>query len=386
MKTKIKLLTIVAVVAAFMFSFSCQNRVKEKDVSGTIGKVEKYHKDQMSENDILLRSEIISDTAELANIIRGMLIFHAYADALSDELNKNATDIESSQANVNNQLGIEELKDYCEFVKNRNETLASTIAMYWDIYNDTVTEISFDVEQHMKNFINYYSQLNAKATVVDDVVEKSDQWIEENSAIEGNENEIERLKKLRDEVLLRDMQMAFVLGNNEKLGFILDKALFDMGSLNVLGILADNESLGSLVLAVNPQLSGISQIPAAQENLNSFMATGELNFFIAAALGNEILSDNEALAAGPGIPLQSIELLSSNLLNSDQAFINSFNGLFNNERLNIVLARVFSNINSYDDLNDFIITDQAHLGSYVGSFLLFHQDLGNRAGLQGFVI
>ncbi|MCK4699484.1 MAG: hypothetical protein KAT38_04105, partial [Bacteroidales bacterium] len=247
-------------------------------------------------------------------------------------------------------------------------------------------EISFDVEQNLKNFTNYYSQLNAKSTVVDDVVEKSDQWIEENSAIEGNENEIERLKKLRDEVLLRDMQMALVLGNNEKLGVILNKALFDVGSLNVLGILADNESLGSLVLAVNPQLSGISQIPAAQEDLNSFMATGELNFFIAAALGNEILFDNEALAAGPGIPLQSIELLSSNLLNSDQAFINSFNGLFNNERLNIALTNVFSNINSYDDLNDFIITDQAHLGSYVGSFLLFHQDLGNRAGLQGFVI
>ncbi len=382
MKIKIKLLTIVAVVAAFMFSFSCQNRVKEKDVSGTIGKVEKYHKDQMSENDILLRSEIISDTAELANIIRGMLIFHAYADALSDELNKNATDIESSQANVNNLLGIEELKEYCEFVKNRNETLASTIAMYWDIYNDTVTEISFDVEQNLKNFINYYSQLNAKSTVVDDVVEKSDQWIEENSAIEGSENEIERLKKLRDEVLLRDMQMALVLGNNEKLGVILNKALFDVGSLNVLGILADNESLGSLALAVQPQLADISQAPAAQENLNSFMATGELNFFIAAALGSEILFDNEALGSGVNLPIGSTDLLAVNLLNNDQAFINSFNGLFNNEGLNVVLANVFSNISSSDDLNFFFVSDQENLGSYLGSFLSFHQDLSNVEGLQ----
>ncbi len=63
-----KLLVLFTVIMALgILMPACNSGVDKKDAAGAIGKVKKYHKDQMKEGNIKLRSEIIEDTAALAS-------------------------------------------------------------------------------------------------------------------------------------------------------------------------------------------------------------------------------------------------------------------------------------------------------------------------------
>ena len=66
MKKGLKFTLLLMLSITFILPYSCKNKVNESDASGTIGKVKKYRKDQMSEGDIKLRSEFTEDPEKLA--------------------------------------------------------------------------------------------------------------------------------------------------------------------------------------------------------------------------------------------------------------------------------------------------------------------------------
>ena len=86
MKKGVKMMLLLVLALSLSLPYSCKNKVKDTDAVGTIGKVEKYRKDQMKESDILLRSEIMEDTARLEGTINGMVVYSAFSKTLASKI------------------------------------------------------------------------------------------------------------------------------------------------------------------------------------------------------------------------------------------------------------------------------------------------------------
>ncbi len=87
MKTKTKTKTLlaiglmVALWAGFLVGINLDNsKPYQADLAGTIGKVEKYRKIQMTPKDIQLRSELVKDTAKLKSLIQGLVCFSVFTE------------------------------------------------------------------------------------------------------------------------------------------------------------------------------------------------------------------------------------------------------------------------------------------------------------------
>ena len=346
MKKRIQLFTVLAVLTAFIFAISCQSRVKKEDATGTIGKVKKYRKDQMSENEIKLRSEIIEDTARLADVIRGLTAFNAFSMTFAESVNRQLDSLEACDCYNMQDENIVALKDFIVFIENNNKVLDNTIFMLVDFYNDEVSEVSFDVESNFKNFVNYVNQFDQRDTVIDNVLNGMDDHIAANIDIEEGKEEIEQLKNIRDILLFRDIQGAFFVGDHEKLGILAQSSLFNVESLN--GILA----------------------PAAIEELNIAAARENLN----------IAADRENLNI-----ILSSDQLSGIILWSDVSFINNISDLGNREKLGFFLAPLGllageESLQS-SELGGFVLGNTEEIKSAIMAASLFNAELNSKESL-----
>jgi len=300
MKKGIKILTIIVLCLAVSVPFSCKNRVNHEDATGTIGKAKKYRKDQMSEKDIELRSEFIEDSAKLASLVKGLIAFNAYAKTISESIDEQIKQLKSTAYSEIDAHGIVALEDYSEFLKNNQEMLENTLLMFVDFYNDDVSEVSFDVEQNLRNFANFVNQLNDKNVVLDESVDRMDDYIAQNIDLEEKTEEVENIKNIRDEIMLRNIQSSFFLNDQDKINsYVASKSMYNVDKLNfVVGAIEDLNSQVASMEGLNnaPGLLGdqtfapaaveiLNAIPGAMENLNSFQESGELNHFVAAISG-----------------------------------------------------------------------------------------------------
>lgn len=76
---------IVAAVVIIAISFMFPS-VFKGITSGTFGKADKYRKTQMTEQDIMLRSELVSDTGKLRSMIQGLIYFSLFTEDLSAKM------------------------------------------------------------------------------------------------------------------------------------------------------------------------------------------------------------------------------------------------------------------------------------------------------------
>ncbi|MCX6234332.1 MAG: hypothetical protein NT175_06345 [Bacteroidetes bacterium] len=265
---------VLLVVSVLLFC--CKGRVSEDEARGTIGKVKKYRKSQMTENDIKLRSKILEDTAQLATTIKGLVIFDAYTKALTHDLDGKLPELDVCECDQNEALKLEILRNFNDYIKNNDSLLTGTITMLSEFYKDTVSEKSFDVEQSMKNILNYFNQLNKRDTVMDNLITNIDAWLKANPKKKGTE--IDNLKNVRDGIVLRDMQMAILLGTPGEIQAAADRVILNTENLQAYyGI----DFLNSILSA---------------EQLNEFLATGSLNDVLNAS--NKIDASNFILDQG----------------------------------------------------------------------------------------
>jgi hypothetical protein len=74
--TQTTLIAIVALVVGFLIGFSIKSNVPSTDeLAGSIGKVDRFRNVQITEEDIMLRNELVEDTAKRSQYEK-YLLYH----------------------------------------------------------------------------------------------------------------------------------------------------------------------------------------------------------------------------------------------------------------------------------------------------------------------
>jgi len=246
--------------------------------SGSFGKADKYRQEQMTENDIQLRSDFTKDTAQLRQMITGLIYFALFTDNLSMTID---TCLESYQLqgfdkDPANSEAIGLLRDYSSFLKNNSKTLANTTRMLAALLlRDTLSQ-SMDIEKNIRDFANYVNQVNRKDSVLMLALVKVDGFLIGNKTLQNKQEEIRNLKAIRDQLVIKSSQYMAMTGNKKELGVVLSYAIQSQAQFNSIGALnvVEVQSSGSL--------SAINSRPI---NATLISGTSNLNMaFSAAAL------------------------------------------------------------------------------------------------------
>jgi len=240
--------------------------------SGSFGKADKYRQEQMTENDIQLRSDFTKDTAQLRQMITGLIYFALFTDNLSMTID---TCLESYQLqgfdkDPANSEAIGLLRDYSSFLKNNSKTLANTTRMLAALLlRDTLSQ-SMDIEKNIRDFANYVNQVNRKDSVLMLALVKVDGFLIGNKTLQNKQEEIRNLKAIRDQLVIKSSQYMAMTGNKKELGAVLSYAIQSQAQFNSIGALnvVEVQSSGSLS-AINSRpinatlISGISNLNVA---------------------------------------------------------------------------------------------------------------------------
>ena len=234
MKTKTKMLLVVGLLVALGVGFMIGILVNypalhQNEVSGTFGKVTKFHKTQMTQKDIELRSELLKDTVNLKGLITSLTYFSVFTERVCSSIDASLISYMASGmgATADETERINGLQDYADFIRNNNNTLVSTISMITGFYLNKSADSSQDVEKTLKDFMAYVNILNEKNSVLTQALESMDKFMVNRVALKAHEGEIKQLKVVRDQLLIKGIQLGAVTGNpkavNDLVHFALSK-------------------------------------------------------------------------------------------------------------------------------------------------------------------
>ncbi|MEI6173821.1 MAG: hypothetical protein WCR01_08710 [Bacteroidota bacterium] len=298
MKKQVKIVIGVIVVVAILIigvSFLFPT-VFSGLTSGTFGKADKYHKSQMTEADVKLRSEVTSDTAKLKGMIQGLIYFSLFTQDLSYKIDSCVTKFQ--EHGICSQEGgcasVTVLQDYSDFIKNNNKTLGTTISMLTGFYLKDESDQSADVERNLRDFGNYVSNLTEKDSILEVAMKSMDNFMLTNKTLKARKTELASLKSIRDQLLVKGVQMAAILQDKPLGAALISYALSSQPGLNVLQISSHGLVVGSQAAGSQGSLNVI--IPAsAQQTVGAIANAGNLE--------NIVVKGVVTLNSGPEINL-----------------------------------------------------------------------------------
>lgn len=264
MKKQVKIIiSLVVLIAVVLLGVSLFFPSVYKGLtSGTFGKADKYHKAQMSEKDVQLRSEFTRDTAQLKSMIQGLIYFSLFTMDLSKKIDSCVGVFQEhgicSQPSGCDKMNI--LMDYSDFIKNNNRTLGSTISMLTGFYLKDESDQSADIEKNFREFGNYVNNLNEKDSVLEEALHSMDNFMITNKTLRARKTELAQLKSIRDQLLIKGIQLSGVLQDKELSMNLLDYALSSQQELNIIKGAAQlsNASLGSGALMNNQKFGSVT--------------------------------------------------------------------------------------------------------------------------------
>ncbi len=264
MKKQVKIIiSLVVLIAVVLLGVSLFFPSVYKGLtSGTFGKADKYHKAQMSEKDVQLRSEFTRDTAQLKSMIQGLIYFSLFTMDLSKKIDSCVGVFQEhgicSQPSGCDKMNI--LMDYSDFIKNNNRTLGSTISMLTGFYLKDESDQSADIEKNLREFGNYVNNLNEKDSVLEEALHSMDNFMITNKTLRARKTELAQLKSIRDQLLIKGIQLSGVLQDKELSVNLLDYALSSQQELNIIKGAAQlsSASLGSGALMNNQKFGSVT--------------------------------------------------------------------------------------------------------------------------------
>jgi hypothetical protein len=258
-KTKV-VIGAVVIVALFIIALALNfPPVFKGKSSGTFGKADRYHKSQMSEKDILLRSKLTSDTVELKKMLQGLVYFTVFTKDLCIKID-NCVNVFQEQGLNSKDPGFSQLmllKDYSSFIKNNNETLGNTISLLKGFYFKENVDESADVEKNLRDFGNYVKTLGERDDVLETALKGMDNFLVSSNIMKERTEELKKLKSIRDQLLMQGIQLA---------GLVQDNA---MGTRLLSYSLSSQQQLQIYTAQDNLQMH-------AQDKLQQFMAQDKL--------------------------------------------------------------------------------------------------------------
>jgi hypothetical protein len=266
-QTKV-IIAIVLAIVVIIFAISIIYPPAFKGLtSGTIGKADKYHKSQMTEKDIQLRSEVTSDTSQLKSMIQGLIYFSLFTMDLSNKIDSCVTAFKTHGicSQQNGCANILVLEDYSDFIKNNSKTLGTTISMLTGFYLKDKSDQSADVEKNLREFGNYVNNLNEKDSILEDALHSMDNFMITSKAIKARKTELAQLKSIRDQLLVKGIQLSGMLQDKPLCSNLLSYALSSQEGQ--LGQMCAQELSGSVIKS-NQSLN-IDLMQEAVQSLNS---------------------------------------------------------------------------------------------------------------------
>ncbi len=337
-QTKI-IIAIVLAIVVIIFAISVFYPPAFKGLtSGTIGKADKYHKAQMTEKDIQLRSEFTADTGQLRSMIQGLIYFSLFTDDLSNKIDSCVSAFQHhgicSQQNGCEKIRI--LQDYSDFIKNNNTTLSRTISMLTGFYLKDQSDQSADVEKNIRDFGNYVKDLNEKDSILEVALRNMDDFMITNRAIKDRKIELAQLKSIRDQLLIKGIQLSGMLQDKPLCSNLLSYALSSQeGQLGKIGIA--QEQIGSSLKSTQSLSKNLMQEAVQSLNLvNSNLTVGSAqqlgNVLRSQQLESSNLKKNEL-----GSKLQGVIIYDKASLNFIFSNISSLKGSLSAAQLNSIV-------------------------------------------------
>jgi hypothetical protein len=404
MKKQVKVvISLVVLIAILILGISLFFPAVFKGItSGTFGKADKYHKTQMSAKDILLRSDLVDDTIQLQQMIQGLIYFTLFTQDMSNKIDSGLMAFKSKGmgATPAEAVKIKVLQDYSDFIRNNNKTLTITIRMLTCFYMKDTTDLSQDVEKNMRDFGNYVNNLTEKDSILNQALVSMDNFLLTNKTMKAKTAEIASLKSIRDQLLIRGIQLSGMLQDKPLCSNLLSYALSSQAGYNA--ILVGNQALN--VVASQQQVQAIQNAQSLQSVINSqevgFGSSQQLGVIIqsqqsvqavqsqqsvgAALVGCVVVYNSPTLQFLYGTPGQLSKVISAQQMNailSGAATIGSMQAVavFSTQALNLVLSNVDMKnaLNLIGSQSSFSATQLYNLENVILGQALQNQNLGS---------
>lgn len=256
-QNKIIIGIIIGVAVAILLISFLFPSVYQGLTSGSFGKADKYRQEQMTEKDIQLRNDLSKDTAQLRQMVTGLIYFSLFTDNLYmtidtciAKLVDNGFDNDPATRQVVAQLG-----NYNMFLQNNNKTLARTISMLSGLLLRDTMDNSQDYEKNIRDFAVFVNQLNQKDSVLMQSIASVDKFIISNKTLQKKAEEIRNLKAIRDQLVIKSAQFMAMTGDKPGLGSLFNYALQSQQQYS---------GVGALNLVTAGSSSQIKSTPEAQ--------------------------------------------------------------------------------------------------------------------------
>lgn len=238
MKTKNKIIIVFFVVVAIILMAVAINfpPVFREVAKGTFGKAEKYSKKQMDERDVMLRNELTNDTAQLKNMIQGLIYFSLFTEDLTKTIDSCVSAFELKGICSQNK-GCPEIRliaDFSDYMKNNNKTLGNTISLLSRLYLKDQSDQSSDVEKNLREFGNYVKTLNEKDSVVEQALRSMDNFMLTNTTLRSRMAEFAQLKSIRDQLLIKGIQYSAIVNDKPMSAVLCSYAVYANQELSAL--------------------------------------------------------------------------------------------------------------------------------------------------------
>ena len=135
---------------------------------------------------------------------------------------------------------VKALQDYSDFIRNNNKTLSSTITLMTGFYMKDTADFTQDIEKNLKDFGSFVNALNQKNIVLVQALKSIDSFMASNKTLQANTKEVARLKSIRDQLLIKGLQLGGFMGSRVLVGQIVILAL---GSTQVSATLVGDRSV-----------------------------------------------------------------------------------------------------------------------------------------------
>ncbi len=276
-------LAVAVVIVAISFMFPT---VFKELTSGTFGKADKYHKTQMTEKDIILRSELVADSNQLRNMIQGLIYFSLFTEDISNSIDS-CVNAYKSQGILNDPEKaptLMALQDFSDYIKNNNKTLRATISLLTGFYLKDNSDQSADVEKNLREFGNYVQNLNEKDSVLELALNSMDNFMLSNRVLKTKKTELANLKAIRDQLLIGSVQLAGMLQDKPLSAALCSYAISSQESLqrllgqDNLGFIRNQDKLGIKNIAGAQEKLNIGLTQEAQQTLNMMQSQNNLDF------------------------------------------------------------------------------------------------------------
>jgi len=226
----------------------------EEDTSGTIGKVEKFRKQQLTAKDVLLSDDLLKDTVALKNTIGEIGQFTTFSIEMSvlingywlPEINANWQTDEGKEVSKN-------LADFAAFIDNNVEKTAATQNVLYKLYVKKEKTGTEDVGSKLANFVNYVLQLMDRDSVMENTITRLNNYIASNPQVKGNlGKQLKQLQSLRDKIIVDTFLYGTVVGDKKKSDFAAGQKIntVELGTTATASLGLDYTATSSIQMVV----------------------------------------------------------------------------------------------------------------------------------------